>query len=126
MCSILEEDAAHDDKQLGLRLARDELTAQRVHARAQPGVQRLACGIAISRTEANHVSSGEFVFPIEAGIPGGIVLGYEVFARPRTIIAQSAAHDLFYLAVVKINAWSEFCHRLPRTNHYDASNSSTK
>jgi hypothetical protein len=28
--------------------------------------------------------------------------------------------------VVQVNAWSEFCHRVPRTNHYAVRNSSTK
>jgi hypothetical protein len=42
------------------------------------------------------------------------------------MIAQAAADNLFHLAVVKINAWSEFSHRQGRANHYAWASSSTK
>ena len=89
-------------------------------------VQCFERGLAIAWSQANHVATSEVVFAIATRIPCRIVLRDEIFPWFCAIIAQGAADNLFYLAVVQINAWSEFCHRLPRTNHYDASNSSTK
>ena len=93
---------------------------------ARPSVQCLAGGIGVSGAQANHVAAQKLIVAIAPGIPRGIVLRHEIFARPIALIAQGAADNLLHLAVVQINAWSEFCHRLPRTNHYDGVNSSTK
>lgn len=91
-----------------------------------PCAQSLARGLTIARSETDHVTTFERIVAVVSGIPRGIVLGDEILARSGTVIAQRATDDLFHLAVVQVNAWSEFCHRVPRTNHYAERNSSTK
>jgi hypothetical protein len=84
------------------------------------------CGFVVARPKTNYVTTHEGIVAIGFGIPSGAFFRDEIFARSGPIIAQGAADDLFYLTVMKVDAWAKFCHGVGQENHYHRASSRTK
>jgi hypothetical protein len=72
--------------------------------------QRLPRCQIISRTELDHMPAAQPVIPESLREPPRRSVRHEILGRPRAVIAQTAADDLFYLALVEVDARAEFCH----------------
>ena len=69
-----------------------------------------AGGVVVAGAELDDVSAGEIVGAVAGGEGGGGLVGDEVFAQAGAVVAEGAADDLFYFAVVEIDAGPEARH----------------
>ena len=93
---------------------------------SRPGGESLVRSFVVTWAKTNHVTTHECIAAIRFSIPSGAFFRDEIFARSGPIIAQGAADDLFYLTVMKVDAWAKFCHGVGQENHYHKASSRTK
>ena len=54
------------------------------------------------------MASVQAVFPLQAGVIGGILFRHKVFGGLVAVILQASSNNLFYFAIVYINTRSKF------------------
>ena len=77
---------------------------------ARPGGEGIAGGLVVATAQFDHVAAGEPVVAVAGGKGGRSLVADKIFARARAVVAEGAADDLFYFAIVQVDAGPELGH----------------